>query len=417
MCQPPPETFTAVTHIQVTVPIGVELPSHCFLRATKTQAVIEQIAKRITQDKVGITILKTGCLNHRITNLYYELPKEIPDAMAGEYEDNGFILQYEKPITLPVGNKVLPSIQYANEMLIQNAGDFSDDACDEYRHTIESLLEALDARAPEASVKHEVSTGKFKNIYIDIPNPDTIGEEDNSWKNVEICKTKKEALAWIRENIGPCDDEGRIGLITYGEREEVSTGNSDEIIPHCTRCGTQETMHEGDTLCETCDEIVNPSGDPDEADEQEKEELVAATASGERVILSSDDAVEFDSDEDTLIEVLAVNYDFGRITFHVDSNGNYEYHGLNNTDTSAYLCRQFEWGMLPYGTLVKEFANRIGPALTVQAAMIDEAYAHKKLDQLKEHMILEGSANLVAKQIAMKMYSDFQSFRPPYTQE
>jgi hypothetical protein len=28
-------------------------------------------------------------------------------------------------------------------------------------------------------------------------------------------KTKAEAVAWIRENIGPCDDEGNVCLIVH----------------------------------------------------------------------------------------------------------------------------------------------------------------------------------------------------------
>lgn len=51
-------------------------------------------------------------------------------------------------------------------------------------------------------------------IYIDIPNPATVGEDDNAWINVHKTTSKEEAIAWIRENIGPCDDDGRISLLT-----------------------------------------------------------------------------------------------------------------------------------------------------------------------------------------------------------
>lgn len=57
-------------------------------------------------------------------------------------------------------------------------------------------------------------------FWVDIPKPD-IGI-DGEWTNVGTFKTKAEAVAWIRENIGDCDDEGRIGLISQG-------GDNDEF--------------------------------------------------------------------------------------------------------------------------------------------------------------------------------------------
>lgn len=51
-------------------------------------------------------------------------------------------------------------------------------------------------------------------IYVDVPNPDTIGQEDNAWRNVHTAGTKAEAVAWIRQNIGPCDDDGNICLLS-----------------------------------------------------------------------------------------------------------------------------------------------------------------------------------------------------------
>lgn len=46
---------------------------------------------------------------------------------------------------------------------------------------------------------------------IDVPNVDDIS---GNWITLESCKTKAEAVEWIRQNIGHCDDEGRIRLIS-----------------------------------------------------------------------------------------------------------------------------------------------------------------------------------------------------------
>ncbi len=48
---------------------------------------------------------------------------------------------------------------------------------------------------------------------VDLPNPNDLGE-NASWTNVSAFDTKEEAVAWIRANIGYCDDEGNLSLIT-----------------------------------------------------------------------------------------------------------------------------------------------------------------------------------------------------------
>jgi hypothetical protein len=53
--------------------------------------------------------------------------------------------------------------------------------------------------------------------YIDIPDQYETLKPEGSWVNVNTVKTKHEAIEWIRENIGWCDDEGRICLITEGQ--------------------------------------------------------------------------------------------------------------------------------------------------------------------------------------------------------
>lgn len=50
-------------------------------------------------------------------------------------------------------------------------------------------------------------------FYVDLPDPNTVGDEDNGWVNVGRFRSRAEAVAWIRENVGDCDEDGRIRLI------------------------------------------------------------------------------------------------------------------------------------------------------------------------------------------------------------
>jgi len=51
-------------------------------------------------------------------------------------------------------------------------------------------------------------------IYLDFPSLDC----DGGWKSIgafpRTPEGKAEALAFIRNNIGPCDDDGKIALLT-----------------------------------------------------------------------------------------------------------------------------------------------------------------------------------------------------------
>jgi hypothetical protein len=53
-------------------------------------------------------------------------------------------------------------------------------------------------------------------FWVDIPTKETIDNPDGSWLNVGKFKTREEAVAWIRDNIGVCDDKGNVCLITEG---------------------------------------------------------------------------------------------------------------------------------------------------------------------------------------------------------
>lgn len=60
---------------------------------------------------------------------------------------------------------------------------------------------------------------RYANIYVDLPNKALIGDDHAPWDNVLSLEnaTKEEAVQWIRDNIGNCDDDGRIELITLGD--------------------------------------------------------------------------------------------------------------------------------------------------------------------------------------------------------
>lgn len=74
----------------------------------------------------------------------------------------------------------------------------------------DDIVDWIDNRKDDAYTKYE-------NIYIDIPP--TSPDSEASWSNVQTLKdaTKGEAVQWIRENIGACDDDGNVCLLTFGE--------------------------------------------------------------------------------------------------------------------------------------------------------------------------------------------------------
>jgi hypothetical protein len=55
-------------------------------------------------------------------------------------------------------------------------------------------------------------------VYVDLPNTSDLS---GPMVTVGRFRTKAEAVAWVRENIGYCDDDGRICLLT--ETEEAPT--------------------------------------------------------------------------------------------------------------------------------------------------------------------------------------------------
>ena len=57
-------------------------------------------------------------------------------------------------------------------------------------------------------------------VYIDFPDKNNLRTDDEGgWVNVHTVKTKAEAVAWIREHLGQCDDDGNVCLISLGYQE------------------------------------------------------------------------------------------------------------------------------------------------------------------------------------------------------
>lgn len=66
----------------------------------------------------------------------------------------------------------------------------------------------------------ELSMANFKGVvYIDLPSKEMIGDEEAAWDNVRIVGSTEEVVAWIKDNIGCCDNFGNVCLMSYGDRE------------------------------------------------------------------------------------------------------------------------------------------------------------------------------------------------------
>lgn len=52
--------------------------------------------------------------------------------------------------------------------------------------------------------------------YLDIPTKACVGNPDAGWDNIEIFNSKKQAVKFIRDNFGSCDEDGNVCLLTEG---------------------------------------------------------------------------------------------------------------------------------------------------------------------------------------------------------
>lgn len=67
-----------------------------------------------------------------------------------------------------------------------------------------------------------------KRYAVDIPN--ITSDNEQYWRNVGCFDTKDKALEFIRKNIGPCDDEGRLLIPLIQEIIELDQ----EVVPDPT---------------------------------------------------------------------------------------------------------------------------------------------------------------------------------------
>lgn len=71
---------------------------------------------------------------------------------------------------------------------------------------------------------------KEQKFYVDVPGTAWLPDYDGHWKNCLTGVTKAEALAWIRENIGDCDDDGRICLLVGMGDDGDDDTSDDEVV-------------------------------------------------------------------------------------------------------------------------------------------------------------------------------------------
>lgn len=60
-----------------------------------------------------------------------------------------------------------------------------------------------------------------KIFWVDIPKNPSLQADKGEWENIDSFETKEEALSFIKEWFGDCDDNGVLTspLISYGEQE------------------------------------------------------------------------------------------------------------------------------------------------------------------------------------------------------
>jgi hypothetical protein len=78
---------------------------------------------------------------------------------------------------------------------------------------------------------------RYKDIYIDIPTAEMIGVYEGAHKNVHILRnaTKADAVQWIRDNIGSCDDDGNINILMLGEPVPEPRMSLGQLVDICAK--------------------------------------------------------------------------------------------------------------------------------------------------------------------------------------
>lgn len=96
---------------------------------------------------------------------------------------------------------------------------------------LREIAEATSRTHPDIAdrARKLIKTAEFEgHVYIDIPDRNTIGDDDNAWVNVADAKSVKEAVAWVNENIGGCDELGNVNLLTLGDAKKKRKGKKSD---------------------------------------------------------------------------------------------------------------------------------------------------------------------------------------------
>lgn len=89
---------------------------------------------------------------------------------------------------------------------------------------------------------------RYKEIYVDIPTTSMVGKPEGACANVRtFCNaTRQEVLNWIRENLVPCDDEGRISIMTLGEPMRAPQMPRKQLVDVCAKICEYAQSHSAD---------------------------------------------------------------------------------------------------------------------------------------------------------------------------
>ncbi len=93
--------------------------------------------------------------------------------------------------------------------------------------TLLEIVKDVGNRELTDKIKNELRCRAFRgNVYVDLPRPECIGEDDDSWLNMFVAPSMAEAVKWIQEKVGPCDEHGNICLTTLGDEDDDEAAES-----------------------------------------------------------------------------------------------------------------------------------------------------------------------------------------------
>ncbi len=128
-------------------------------------------------------------------------------------------------------------------------------------------------------LEHEQPADQETNtIYLDIPTLKGIDSADASWTAIKQFASQVEAVEFIREHIGPCDDRGRIDLLSNLPPEPERTINdaTKRLIVNYDR-----VIEERDAFFDACEQFFDATDEDEKHHAKVAMEKAIALASGE----------------------------------------------------------------------------------------------------------------------------------------